>query len=164
VLPYPVGGAYTILQAYCTAAGRSHCDKIAYDITMEMGSEVVASRAGVVWIVRDVFPDDGISSPDDNNIYITHADGQTSLYAHLQSGSPVVQPGDDVVAGELIARAGSSGTWVACPSCAVLHFEVFPTPEYDPLNDVAVSFRNADGPLDGRGGLVEGAAYAALPH
>jgi len=53
---------------------------------------------------------------------------------------------------------------VPCPSCAVLHFEVFTTPEYDPLNDVAVSFRNADGPLDGRGGLVEGAADTALPH
>jgi hypothetical protein len=59
---------------------------------------------------------------------------------------------------------GSSGTWVPCPSCAVLHFEVFPTANYDPLNDVAVSFRNADGPLDGRGGLIEGAAYTALPH
>lgn len=93
-------------QAYCTAGGRSHSDKIAYDITMEMGSEVVAARAGVVWIVRDIFPDDGISSPNDNNIYITHADSQTSLYAHLQSGSPVVQPGDDVAAGQLIARAG----------------------------------------------------------
>jgi len=66
--------------------------------------------------------------------------------------------------GQLIARAGSSGTWVPCPSCAVLHFEVFPTANYDPLNDVAVSFRNADGPLDGRGGLIEGAAYTALPH
>lgn len=164
VLPYPVGESYEVLQAYCTAPGRSHENLIAYDFTMRMGSEVVAARDGRVWIVRDIFPDDGISSPNDNNIYIQHADGQTSLYAHLQSGSPVVRPGDFVVAGQVIARAGSSGTWVPCASCAVLHFEVFPRREYEPWRDVPINFRNADGPLDKRGGLVEGVAYTALPH
>lgn len=164
-LPYPVGRTYQVLQSCCsTTPGRSHYGLLAYDFTMEMGSEVVAARDGVVWIVRDIFPDDGISSPNDNNIYVVHLDGQTSLYAHLQKGSPLVKPGDEVVAGQVIARAGSSGTWVPCPACAVLHFEVFPRMAYEPWRDLPVNFRNAGGPLNERGTLIEGVPYTALPY
>jgi len=165
VLPVPSGGTVHVLQSCCSAErGRSHYGLLAYDFTMRFGDEVVAAREGRVWIVRDIFPDDGISSPNDNNIYIVHPDGETSLYAHLQSGSPVVRPGDRVSAGDVIARAGSSGTWVPCADCAVLHFEVFPQAEYEPWRDLAVNFRNAQGPLDERGALMEGASYTALPY
>ena len=75
----------------------------------------------------------------------------------------MVEPGDWVAAGQVIAHAGSSGTWVPCDTCAVLHFEVFPWAAYEPWRDLPVNFWNAGGPMSDRGTLIEGATYEALP-
>jgi hypothetical protein len=64
-----------------------------------------------------------------------------------------------VARGELIAQSGTSGGTVA-----VLHFGVYRTWPVQGGYDVAINLRNADGPLDERGGLVQGATYTALPY
>lgn len=157
VLPYPVGETYEVLQSYCTEAPRSHNTLLAYDFTMPMDAEVVAARAGQVFRVEDGFVDNGDEGAGVNYIRVRHSDSSVALYSHLRQGSAVVQVGDAVTAGRLLARAGSSGTWVPCSTCAVLHFEVTGVGS-------AVNFRNTDGPLDDRGGLIEGELYTALPY
>lgn len=81
-------------------------------------------------------------------MYIEHSDGTTAFYAHLVQDSVLPEVGDRVAQGEIIAQSGTSGGTVA-----VLGGD-----------DVAINFRNADGPLDERGGLVQGATYTALPY
>ena len=156
VLPYPVGESYELLQSYCTVPPRSHSSSVAYDFTMPMGAEVVAARGGDVSRVVDHFPDNGEEGTGMNHIRVRHSDGSEGLYYHLRRLSAEVRVGDRVTTGGLLARAGSSGTWTPCSTCAVLHFQVSEVGE-------AVNFRNTDGPLDDRGGLVEGELYTALP-
>jgi murein DD-endopeptidase MepM/ murein hydrolase activator NlpD len=55
-----------------------------------------------------------------NHIVIDMGDGRFTLYAHLQRGSATVRAGDQVRAGQQIARCGNSGN----SSEPHLHFQV----------------------------------------
>lgn len=157
VLPYPVGTSYEVLQAYC--GPYSHFDQLAYDFLLPVGSEVTAARAGDVVAAHDLYPDSDLAGDHFNYLFIRHEDGTVAFYAHLQLGTMRVKVGERVAAGQAIARSGHCGTTVAD-----LHFGVYqgwPTREGF---DLAVNFRNADGPLDSRGGLRQDVAYLALPY
>ena len=49
-----------------------------------------------------------------NFIRVTHSDGYTTGYAHLQSGSLYVKLGETVVTGQLIGRIGTTGGSTGC--------------------------------------------------
>lgn len=155
ILPYPVGEAYKISNGYCIPTG-GHREQQAYDFLIPIGDPVVSSRSGVVRRVKDDSPDDGLGS-DHNHIMIEHEDGTVGFYAHLQQGSSLVSEGEAVLAGQTIANSGHSGT----TDVPHLHFGVYSSFPPTEGNDRAVNFRNADGPLDCRGGLVNGATYTA---
>ncbi len=161
ILPYPVGEAYSISQSYCYPAG-GHRNQLAYDFAMPIGADVIAARSGVVRLTRDDVPDDGTGTDptEHNDVYIEHADGTVAFYAHLQQGSVAVAVGEAVTAGQRIAASGNSGNTGGLPH---LHFGVYQ--DWPPQEgvDVAVNFRNADGPLDARGGLQQGISYEARP-
>lgn len=168
ILPFPVGASSEVLQSYCTTG--SHSSQLAYDFIRPFGSEVVAVRFGEVMRVVSHHPD-FTTNEVFNFIFIRHDDGTAAFYAHLQQGSIVVAVGDFVQAGQMIGLNGSSGTPTACDTfilnpprdqCAVLHLGVYATYPNQESNDVAVSFRNADGILDSRGGLARGQIYTAL--
>lgn len=158
VLPFPVGKAYRVSNSYCWPAG-GHREQLAYDFAMPIGDPVVASRAGVVRVVKDDSPDDGQGSAH-NHVMVEHEDGTVGFYAHLQQRSALVRSGDTVQAGEAIANNGHSGT----DDIPHLHFGVYA--RYPPAEgaDHAVNFSNTNGRLDCRGGLVMGETYRALAH
>lgn len=58
---------------------------------------------------------------DGNHVILEHAEGECSLYAHLQRLSKPWKCGDPVRCGELLGYAGSTGN----SSCPHLHFHVF---------------------------------------
>jgi murein DD-endopeptidase MepM/ murein hydrolase activator NlpD len=150
-LPFQVGKTYRLGQTYC-AAGDTHEGQLAYDLMLPIGAPVLAARGGTVREIRN--DDAGVH----NHIYIEHDDGTTAFYAHLQLNSVLVSVDQAVEAGERIASSGSSGSDVP-----VLHFGVYrgyPPTEGD---DLPVNFRNADGPLDPLGGLIQDVFYRALP-
>ncbi len=155
VLPWPVGQSYAISNSYCIPTG-GHRQQQAYDFLIPIGDPIVAARAGVVRQVKEDSPDDGQGS-DHNHVMVEHTDGTVGFYAHLKQGGVVVDVGENVVAGQTIALAGHSGT----TDLVHLHFGVYGS--YPPVegNDRAVNFRNMDGPVDCRGGLVNGATYTA---
>jgi murein DD-endopeptidase MepM/ murein hydrolase activator NlpD len=162
VLPYPAGAAYRVAQAYCYAGG-GHRNQLAYDFDMAIGDDVTAARAGIVRRTRDDLPDYGTEQDpgQHNHILIEHEDGTIAFYGHLRQGSIVMREGDRVVAGQRIAASGNSGNTQGEPH---LHFGVY---QFWPATegfDVAVDFRNAEGPLDERGGLMPGRTYKALPY
>jgi murein DD-endopeptidase MepM/ murein hydrolase activator NlpD len=157
VLPYLVGSAYPVLQAYCTSG--SHSNQLAYDFRMAIGTPVVAAREGVVVDIVDAYEDTDLDRSHFNYIMIRHDDNTTAFYAHVQHLSIAVQLNESVGAGQLIANSGSAGTPVAD-----LHFGVYRTWPIHDGDDVAVNFRNAQGTLDPRGGLQQGVAYLALAY
>lgn len=81
------------------------------DFAAKAGSDVVAVAAGVVTA-------SGRRSGYGNTVEIGHADGYVTLYAHNQSN--LVQVGDLVQRGQVIAKVGSTGRSTG----SHVHFEV----------------------------------------
>ena len=162
ILPYPEGKRYKVGQGYCRLGG-THSNQLAYDFDMGLGDEVIAARAGQVVGLDEHFADDGTASGSQefNYIFILHEDGTLGFYAHLMQDSVLVEVGNQVEAGKVIARVGFSGMPRNVVPC--LHFGVYTS--WPPVEgkDVAVNFRNADGSLDTRNGLYNGSWYKALP-
>ena len=159
ILPYPVGMSYPLLQTYCGPQNHRNDNQLAYDFTIPFGDAILAARAGIVRRVTEHFADSDTNRANHNHMFIEHSDGSVAFYAHLVQDSVLPEVGDRVEQGELIAESGTSGGTVA-----VLHFGVYRAWPAQGGDDLAINFRNADGPLDERGGLVQGATYTALQY
>ena len=155
VLPYPPGTGYSVIQSYCNDDG-SHENQLAYDFGMPIGSDVVAARGGTVIELKEDVADRAPTSQL-NYLLIRHGDGTIGFYAHLTADGALVEVGDGVAQGQVIALSGETGR----TGGPVLHFGVYPS--YPPVEgfDLPVTFANADGQLDPRGGLFEGGFYWA---
>lgn len=115
VLPYPVGKSYRILQGNCSPWPPGHhiskgggigYSIYTYDISMPLGSEVSAMRAGTVaWAVDGNEDFEGLPG---NSIWIDHGDGTFGFYAHLGKGLQVSE-GESIEQGQIIAKSGASG-------------------------------------------------------
>ena len=77
------------------------------DLATACGRPVYAARAGRVSY-------SGWLGTSGNFIRVTHEDGFTTGYAHLQSGSLYVQLGQTVATGQLIGRIGNTGGSTGC--------------------------------------------------
>lgn len=168
-LPYPVGAAYAVTQRYCNPRG-GHRDTFAHDFDLPMGAPVTAARAGEVILANDQYADSDLTEGHENNVFVvhsscqagwnSHADGTAVRYTHLMQGSVEVAVSERVFAGQLLDASGASGNTGGVPH---LHFEAFASSDsFSKSNAVPVNFRNAQGPLDDRGGLQAGVAYLAL--
>jgi murein DD-endopeptidase MepM/ murein hydrolase activator NlpD len=156
ILPFPVGKSYNLSQTYCYLHS-SHKNEYAYDFDMPLGAEIIASRAGEVVEVIENLPSDQ-PWPDNNRLQIQHQDGTVARYLHVKQNSVIPVVGDTVEMGQVIAQAAMSGT--IDPH---LHFAVYRSFPGIEADDVSVNFRNADGPHDARGGLIQGGMFTALP-
>ena len=77
------------------------------DLATPCGRPVYAARSGRVSY-------SGWLGTSGNFIRVTHEDGYTTGYAHLQSGSLYVRLGESVVTGQLIGRIGTTGGSTGC--------------------------------------------------
>ena len=77
------------------------------DLATPCGRPVYAARSGRVSY-------SGWLGTSGNFIRVTHEDGYTTGYAHLQSGSLYVRIGESVVTGQLIGRIGNTGGSTGC--------------------------------------------------
>ena len=77
------------------------------DLATPCGNPVYAARSGRVSY-------SGWLGTSGNFIRVTHEDGYTTGYAHLQSGSLYVRLGESVVTGQLIGRIGNTGGSTGC--------------------------------------------------
>ena len=91
------------------------------DLAHACGNPVYAAREGRVSYA-------GWLGTGGNFIRITHDDGVTTGYMHLQSGSMYVNFGEGVQTGQLIARVGTTGGSTGCH----LHFET--RRDWDPVD------------------------------
>jgi murein DD-endopeptidase MepM/ murein hydrolase activator NlpD len=105
---WPLRGA--IVSAFGSKKGGEHNDGI--NIAAGRGAPVRAAGDGTVAYAGNELRGFG------NLVLIRHADGWTTAYAHNET--LLVKRGDRVARGQVIARAGSTGS-VATPQ---LHFEI----------------------------------------
>jgi murein DD-endopeptidase MepM/ murein hydrolase activator NlpD len=77
------------------------------------GQPIHAPADGRIYHVANDFPDTAPGVLGDfekaNGVGIQHANGESSFLGHTQRGSVVVRVGDQVKAGQLIAKTGNSG-------------------------------------------------------
>ena len=121
-LPYPKGDKHLLIQGYKSKL--SHKNRLALDFKMKKGSPVAAAREGVVIRVEERYTKGGYKKKylgKANVVVIRHSDGSQAMYAHLQHNGALVQVGDSVKAGQVIAKSGSTG-YSAMPH---LHFIVW---------------------------------------
>lgn len=86
--------------------------RYAVDIAMNVGTPIVAARAGVVVGVKDDYHMGGVNEyflDKGNYVSVIHDDGTFASYFHILLGTAAVKPGDQIQAGQLLAKSGSSG-------------------------------------------------------
>lgn len=121
-LPFANGKTYFVGQGY--NGTKTHKNENALDFEMTIGEEVCAARGGVVVEVVD---NNYKHCPTqeclqyNNYILIYHNDGTFAEYTHIKKGGSLVQIGDEVEIGQLIALSGNVG-YTTGPH---LHFSVF---------------------------------------
>ena len=159
ILPYNVGEAYHITQSYCSH--ESHSGRFAYDFYMPFGTEIRASRAGIVISIKDCFGDNDRTGGHENGVFIMHHyDGkilEATSYLHFQQNGVLVEEGETVAKGQTIGLCGSSGT-----DFPHLHFMLLKLIGGE-LKTYPLNFSKTRGELDSRGGLINGKTYEALP-
>ncbi|MBI4491261.1 MAG: M23 family metallopeptidase [Chloroflexi bacterium] len=130
-LPYGCGQTYEVYQGVDaslppgTTMQGTHVDgqRYAVDFGLPEGTPVLASRGGTVITAKG---DSSVGGFDPayqeraNYVVVDHGDGTAAGYWHLQFGSVVVQVGQPVSQGQVLARSGATG-YVSGPH---LHFYV----------------------------------------
>ena len=131
-LPYGPDAAYRVIQAFHGELSHRGKDAYAVDFDMPEGTEVRAAREGLVVKVVEGFNQGGWDESyreRANTVIVSHRDGTSSRYVHLQQNSVVVEPGDWVETGELLGLSGNTGLSTG----PHLHFDI-----YSPGDDLKV--------------------------
>jgi murein DD-endopeptidase MepM/ murein hydrolase activator NlpD len=142
-LPYGDGVSFSVLQAYGSRLSHRGSEYFTVDFQMEEGTPVLSAREGTVIALEDGFSDAcWVENCGQlaNFVVVLHADGTTGEYFHLQAGSVVVQSGQFVARGTLLARSGNTG-YSTTPH---LHFGVYRAAKDGRSQSVAVRFRTRD--------------------
>ncbi len=101
----------------------THAPHQGMDIGATRYTSIIAPKSGKVLSTSDGAGDGNInvtSNKCGNSVFIDHGNGITVLYCHMQKGTVIVKPGDEVTQGQKIGEVGASGQ-VTGPH---LHFEL----------------------------------------
>lgn len=109
-LPFKPGKKYRVIQGYFSRF--THKERAALDFNLRRGDSIAAARGGIVTRVKEDGSKGGLNRkyrPHGNNIIIQHADGSRAGYWHLKHNGALVQVGDTVKTGQVIALSGKTG-------------------------------------------------------
>ena len=141
-LPYEEGTKHRLVQGYFGPF--SHKERAALDFKMKRGTKITAAREGVVVRVKEDGDRGGWNKkyrPYGNNIVIQHPDGSRAGYWHLQHNGALVNVGDTVKKGQVIALSGKTG-YAAMPH---LHFLVWSFDNNRQWQQVPTRFQTSTG-------------------
>jgi murein DD-endopeptidase MepM/ murein hydrolase activator NlpD len=109
-LPFEEGKSFRVIQGYFSSM--THKERAALDFNMKRGTKITAAREGVVVRVKEDGTSGGLNKKyrsQGNNIVIQHTDGSRAGYWHLQHEGVLVNVGDSVKKGQVIALSGKTG-------------------------------------------------------
>jgi murein DD-endopeptidase MepM/ murein hydrolase activator NlpD len=141
-LPFEEGKSYFLVQGYFSRF--SHKERAALDFKMKRGTKIAAAREGVVVRVKEDGDRGGWNRKYrqyGNNIVIQHPDGSRAGYWHLQKDGALVNLGDTVRKGQVIALSGKTG-YSALPH---LHFLVWSFDNNRQWQQVPTRFQTSKG-------------------
>jgi murein DD-endopeptidase MepM/ murein hydrolase activator NlpD len=142
-LPYEKGKSFFMLQGYFSRL--THKNRAALDFKMKRGTKIVAARGGVVIRIKED-GDKGRLRPQyrqyGNLVVIEHEDGSRASYWHLLQNGALVNVGDTVQIGQVIALSGKTG-YTALPH---IHFFVWKTSINSQWQQVGTRFQTKKGP------------------
>lgn len=147
LMPYAKNTSYRVIQGYGSRFSHTGRETYSVDFYMEEGTSVHAARAGVVATVEE---SNSIGCWEDgcgkyaNFIIIVHNDDTTGEYYHLQKDGVLVEPGEQVVAGQLIGRSGNTGH----TTMPHLHFGVYRAVTWGREQSIPVRFLTENGIID----------------
>ncbi len=135
-LPYK--GKVRISQGFNGKFSHKGNSQYAVDFSMKVGSKVFASRGGlVVKLKENSSKGGGIKYiKDANYLIIKHNDGTYAKYAHLQYQGVLINKGQTVKAGQLIAYSGNTGY----SNGPHLHFVVFKGKDHKTRTSIKIKF------------------------
>ena len=112
--PFAISNGYPVTQAYPDVVTHTGPDSYyAVDIAMPVGTDIFAARGGVVFDVAASNFSAGLDierdGPAANVVRILHDDGTYAIYAHLNTNTIRVRPGQRVERGDYIADSGNTG-------------------------------------------------------
>ena len=140
-LPFEEGKTFRVIQGYFSRF--THKERAALDFNMKRGTNITAAREGVVVRVKEDGSKGGLNKKyrsHGNNIVIQHSDGSRAGYWHLQHDGALVNVGDTVKRGQVIALSGKTG-YAFVPH---LHFLVW-TSRNGQWQQVATRFQTSKG-------------------
>ena len=158
-LPYASGKSYRVIQTFGSRFSHTGLEQFAIDFLMKEGTPIHAARGGVVARLEEA---NSIGCWKDgcgryaNYVVVLHDDGTTGEYYHLQQDGVLVDVGERVRAGQLIALSGNTGH----TTVPHLHFAVYRAVEWGNTQSVPIRFVSADGIVDRprRGGRYQATA------
>jgi len=112
--PFAISTNYPVTQAFPEVATHTTRDShYAVDVAMPIGTDIFAARGGIVFDVATSNFRGGLDpvrdGPAANVVRILHDDGTYAIYAHLNTNTIRVRPGDRVQRGQYIADSGNTG-------------------------------------------------------
>ena len=112
--PFALANKFMVSQAFPMGVTHNTADTYyAVDISMPIGTDIYAARAGTVIEVASTNYRAGPNPQEEgasaNLVRILHDDGTFGVYAHLNWNTIRVKPGDEVKRGEYIADSGNTG-------------------------------------------------------
>lgn len=140
-LPFKKGESYKVDQGY--NGNFSHQNESSLDFTMPIGTEILASRGG---IVIKVVKKNNINCAEkkcaeyNNYVLIYHNDGTFAKYIHLKKDGIIVKEGDSINENDLIGYSGNVG-WSNGPH---LHFMTY-FQRMDKIETIKTQFKINDG-------------------
>lgn len=143
-LPYGDEADYPVLQSYGSHFTHTGADFYSVDFAMPEGTPVLAAREGIV-VRADVSHSTGCLRPAcaklANALVIEHSDGTMGEYFHLRKGGALVEVGQYVQRGQVIALSGNTG-YTNSPH---LHFGVYATDLTERPRSIEVRFATSLG-------------------
>lgn len=143
-LPYGDAQSHPVLQGYSDALSHRGAEEFTVDFGMPEGTPVHAAREGTVVRVEDGHTRACWAAGCGefaNFVTVLHADGTLGEYYHLAPGSAVVEVGDEVARGQVLARSGNTGYSTA----AHLHFGVYRAARSGATQSIPVRFLTRNG-------------------
>ena len=141
-LPYKEGKSYCMVQGYFSSF--THRERAALDFKMKSGTKICAAREGIVIRVKEDGDRGGLKRkyrPYGNYVIIQHADSSRAGYWHLKKDGVLVNAGDHIKKGQVIAISGKTG-YTIIPH---LHFLVWSSDSKRQWRQIGTRFQTSKG-------------------